>query len=205
MYDEIISLTHLFYMNESQTPNLHAAKTTRIVKWALIVAIVVVLNLFFNYAISLVYKQPAFEKFCSMELTSKTYTDKVMCTEAGGQWTENTYPVTVEDSKIDNPVKVAGYCNATYTCNQKYMDAESVYNRNVFIVLVILGILSLIFGTYMTNYSSVVSLGFSLGGVISLVIGAMRYWSNMQDVLRVVVLACALAALVWIGIRKIKD
>ncbi len=192
-------------MNEQQTPNSHATKTTKVIKWALIVAIVVVLNLFFNYAISLVYKQPTFEKFCPVELTTKTYTDKIMCTEAGGQWTENTYPVSVPESKMDNPVKISGYCNATYTCNQGYVSAESVYNRNVFIVLVILGILSLVFGTYMAGFSSVVSLGFSLGGVISLIIGAMRYWSNMQDVLRVVVLACALAALVWIGIRKIKD
>ena len=57
----------------------------------------------------------------------------------------------------------------------------------------------------MTNVSSVVSLGFSLGGVLALIIGAIRYWSNMQDVLRVVVLAVALAALVWIGIKKIKE
>lgn len=192
-------------MNEQQTPNVNSSKTTTIVKWAIIVAIIVVLNLFFNYAISLVYKQPAFEKFCPVELTSKTYTDKIMCTESGGQWTENTYPVPMDESRVDNPVKIAGYCNATYSCNQKYTDAEGVYNRNVFIVLVILGILSLIFGTYMATFSSVVSLGFSLGGVISLLIGAIRYWSNMQDILRVVVLACALAALVWIGIRKIKD
>lgn len=192
-------------MNESQTPNPTQSKTAWIVRWAFILAIVVVLNLFFNYAISLVYKQPSFDKFCPSELVNKAYTDKAMCTEAGGQWTENTYPVEVDQKGTVAPVKVAGYCNATYTCGQAYDDAESVYNRNVFMILVVLGIASLVAGAYLTTVSSVVSLGFSFGGVLALIIGAVRYWSNMQDVLRVVVLAVALGALVWIGLRKMKD
>ncbi len=128
-----------------------------------------------------------------------------MCTEAGGSWSENTYPVAPDKSGVSNPVQVNGYCNATYTCGNNFNDAEGMYNRNVFIMLIILGILSLVLGAYATHLSSVVSLGFSFGGVLSLIIGSMRYWSNMQDVLRVVVLAVALAALVWIGIKKIKE
>lgn len=192
-------------MNESQMGSAQQKKTSAIVKWALVAGIVVVLNLFFNYAISLVYKEPQFDRFCPVEITSKTYTDKTVCTEAGGQWTETTYPVEPEKNDVTNPVKVSGYCNATYTCGQAYDTSVSTYNRNVFIILVVLGVLSLVAGAFLTHLSSVVALGFSFGGVISLVIGAMRYWSNMQDVLRVVVLAFALAALVWVGIKKINE
>ena len=182
-----------------------AGKTARFVKWALIVAIVVVLNLFLNYAISLVYKTPTFDGFCPASITNQTYTDAGMCTKAGGQWTETTMPVPTDKSGVSNPVTVSGYCNATYSCSQNFDKAQSVYNRNVFIVLVILGIAAIAFGAYMTHLSSVVSLGFSFGGVLALLIGSIRYWSDMQDVLRVVVLAVALAALVWIGIKKIKE
>lgn len=180
-------------------------KTARVVKWALVIGIVVILNLFFNYALSLVYKEPAFDRFCPIALTSKTYTDKIMCTEVGGEWTETTSPVAPDKSNVSNPVQVSGYCNATFTCNQAYDTQMDSYNRNVFIILVILGVLSLVLGAFLTNLSSVVALGFSFGGVLSLIIGAMRYWSDMQDVLRVVVLAVALGALIWVGIKKIKE
>lgn len=186
---------------------LHAQASHKsgFIKWAIALAIVIVLNLFFNYAISLVYKAPTFEGFCPVELTSKTYDNKAICTEAGGQWTETTAPVSVNETKVKNPVEVTGYCNATYTCQKNFDNVESVYNRNVFIVLVILGIFSLVAGAYLMHLSSAVALGFSFGGVFALIIGAVRYWSNMQDVLRVVVLAFALAALVWIGIKKIQE
>jgi hypothetical protein len=192
-------------MNETQMASTPKAKSNWAIKWALILGITIVLNLFFSYGISLIYKTPTFEGFCPIEVTSQTYTDKVMCTKAGGQWTENTYPAPIDKSGVTNPVQVNGYCNATYTCSQHFDTAQSLYNRNVFIILVILGILSLAFGAFIAARSSVVSLGFSLGGVVALIIGAIRYWSNMQDVLRVVVLAVALAALVWIGIKKIQE
>ncbi len=196
-------------MNEQQTTTAQAAgnpqRTAKIVKWAIVLGIVIVLNLFFNYAISLVYKEPMFDKFCPVELNSTTYSDRDSCNKVGGMWSESTYPESLDEKGKTTPAKIVGYCNATYTCNNQYMDAQSVYNRNVFIALIILGILSLALGAYLTHLSSAVALGFSFGGVLSLIIGAMRYWSNMQDVLRVVVLAIALAALVWIGIKKIKE
>ena len=194
------------YMNEKeQVAAVSHAKTAKVVKWAIAVAIIIVLNLFFNYAISLIYKTPTFEGFCPSSITNVTYTDQNMCTAAGGQWTQTTAPVPADNSGVTNPVKVAGYCDATYTCSQNFTNAQDVYNRNVFIALVILGILSLVLGAYLMRLSSAVSLGFSFGGVLALIIGAIRYWSNMQDVLRVVVLAVALAALVWIGIKKIQE
>jgi len=182
-------------------------KTKSLVKWALILGIIVVLNLFFNYSISLIYNEPTFEEFCTPEITTKAYTDKEMCVSAGGQWNESTVPIEIEKTRpvpTQKALEVSGYCNPTYTCGQLYDDARSVYNRNVFIVLVILGIGSLVLGASILGLS-VVSLGFSFGGVVSLLIGSARYWSDMNDILRVVVLALALGALIWLGVKKIKD
>jgi len=183
----------------------HTAKTARILKLSLILAIIIVLNLFFNYAVSLLYKTPTFEAFCPIEITSRAYTDKSMCIDAGGQWNETTSPMDIKSTQpISEPVAITGYCDVTYTCGAQYNDAQSLYNRNVFIIFVILGMIALTTGFYMMRFS-VVALGFSLGGVTSLLIGAMRYWSDMQDWLRVAVLAAALVALIWLGIKKIKD
>ncbi len=185
----------------------HSEKTATVLKWALILGIIIVLNLFFNYTISLLYKAPAWDAFCPSSLTSVAYTDRAQCTEVGGQWNETTSPVDVKNPQMTEPVRtleVTGYCDATYTCQKTYQAAQSVYDRNVFIMLLILGVISLALGFFLTSYSAV-SLGLSFGGVVSLIIGSMRYWSDMHDWLRVAVLAAALIALIWLGIKKIRD
>ncbi len=178
-------------------------KNTKIIKWAVILAIIVVLNLFFNYTISLIYKTPDFNTFCPNTIYEKQYTDKNMCVAAGGSWTENIVPAPVGKNNATEPV-VSGYCNPSYTCQMQYDSARSVYNRNVFIMLISLGVLSLAIGIWLSAISAV-SLGLSFGGVISLLIGTARYWSDMHDIVRVIVLAGALVALVWIGIKKFKE
>jgi len=56
----------------------------------------------------------------------------------------------------------------------------------------------------LATYSAVAA-GLSFGGVLSLVIASMRYWSSAHDATRLIILAVALGALIWIGIRKFKE
>ena len=79
-----------------------------------------------------------------------------------------------------------------------------VYNRNVFVVFVVAGILLLIGSVYLAG-AEAVSLGLSFGGVLSLVIGSMRYWSDMNDILRVIILGVALVGLIYVAWKKFKD
>lgn len=182
--------------------------TSRVLFWSLVAGIVVVLNLFFNYSASLFFDEPKFETYCPIELTSASYRTKDECVLVGGSWAENTYPYIPE--KTDSQPKpipteaVTGWCNATYTCQQGFDDAGKIYDRNIFIVLVIFGIIAIVLGFVFATVSAV-SLGLSLGGVLSLIIGAIRYWSDMNDVVRVIVLAVALIVLIWLGIKKIKE
>ncbi len=190
--------------NPQVNPN-SKQKTMRMIKWALILGIVIVLNLFFNYAVSLIYKTPTYESFCPTEKYNKTYTDKNMCVADGGMWTENTVPAPTKYAKpVQTQPEVSGYCNPTYTCANAYNDAQKVYNKNIFILLIVFGILSIVLGVYLSAIS-VVSLGLSFGGILSLIIGSIRYWSDMQDWLRVAVLGAALVALIWLGIKKFKE
>lgn len=188
----------------TQTEN-KSQKSKRVLKWALVVSIAIVLNLFFNYAISLAYPSPKFENFCPNEVVNRVYNDKDSCVATGGQWSETTVPVSVKSTTpVQDGTEVTGYCNPTYTCGEKYTNVQSVYNRNVFIGLVVLGVLALVAGFYLASFGAV-ALGLSFGGVISLIIGAARYWSDMHDWLRVVVLGVALIALIWLGIKKLKE
>jgi len=175
-------------------------KNFNALKWILVIGIVVVLNLFFNFAIKLVYDSPDFEVFCPVEKVNISPTDQESCVESGGSWTDQG---VVRDPYA--PAKeVTGWCDTTFTCRAEYENVRDLYQRNVFVVLVILGIVSIVTGIFTAQVSSV-SLGLSLGGVLSLIIGSIRYWSSMDDYLRVIVLGIALIALIWLGVKKLRD
>jgi len=185
-------------INNNQGSSLKGSKA---LKWILVVGLVVVLNLFFGYAIDAFYKKPQFENFCQQKQVNIIPDTKNKCVAEGGQWTED--PSFSRSPKIPGEVVPAGYCNMYYTCQKEYEETNKVYNRNVFVALVILGVASLIGGFFLAAYEAV-SLGFSLGGVVSLVIAAARYWSDMDEWLRVIVLGLALATLIYVGIKKFR-
>ncbi|MEK7585836.1 MAG: hypothetical protein AAB477_01205 [Patescibacteria group bacterium] len=171
-----------------------------VLKWSLIIAIVIVTNLFFNYAISLVYDEPSYDKFCPADVYNKAYDNKNQCLDNGGMWSEQVVPV--ETMKASSPTKtqITGYCNATYTCQKKYDEAYKLYNRNIFIILVSLGVIILVLGAFMGV--PLLSVAFSWSGVLSLIIASMRYWSSADSIIRVVILGVALGALIWLAVKK---
>ena len=97
-----------------------------------------------------------------------------------------------------------GWCDLNFTCNKDFTEANRLYNRNAFIILVILGVVSMIAG-FISVAAPAVSIGLSLGGVLSFIIGSVRYWSDMDDYLRVIILALALAILIWLGVKKLRE
>jgi len=198
-----------------ETQQIAPTRPNKVLKWLLILGIVIVLNLFFVYGIMVFYHAPVFENFCPISQVTKTPSTEVECTSVGGGWT--SYPAGAQPTSYTEPIVLpqkspamivtsqpAGYCDLNFTCQKQFMAANSVYNRNVFVTLVVLGVLSLVAGFFISS-SAAVSLGLSLGGVLALVVGSVRYWSDMNDYLRVAVLAVALVILVVIGIKKVRD
>ncbi len=183
----------------------HTKKQSRVLKWSLIIGITIVLNLFFNYAISLIYPSPTFTAFCPDTQVVNPPATKPECLKVGGQWNESTVaPEKITPTAPAKPAQVSGYCNATYTCQKDFDTSYKAYERNVFIVLVILGVLSLLCGLFL-NITEAVTLGLTLGGVLSLLIASGRYWSEAGNILKVIILLIALIALIWVGIKKFKE
>lgn len=168
---------------------------SKVLKWALILGIVIVLNLFFNYTLSLIYKHPNYEAFCPVSQVIKPIESEAACLEVGGQWNANVYP--------DAKTGVKGYCDPNFTCANNYYEAQKVYDRNVFITLVILGALSVAAGSFLA-YNLVLSQALSLGGVLSFIIASMRYWGSANDFIRVIILALALLILGYVAVKKFK-
>ncbi len=92
---------------------METQKKSRFLKVAVIIGIVVVLNLFFNYALSLIYKSPDYLAFCPNSQVIKQITTQEECTTNGGQWNSNEVAVPVEKGSLATPALPAGYCNQT--------------------------------------------------------------------------------------------
>jgi len=185
---------------------LKPKKPMGVLRWVVIIGIVVVLNLFFNYLIQVFYQAPKFENFCKAEQINVAPATQTECLAKGGQWNQNINQKQVRPEAPASPAttEVNSYCDVSFTCQKNFQTAMDVYQRNVFVVLVVLGMLSIVVSFALASIA-VVSLGLSLGGVLSLVIASMRYWSAMNDYIRVIILGAALAVLVWLGIKYFKD
>lgn len=178
-------------------------KKSSIIKWALIIGIAIVVNLFITYLVDVIYHAPEFTTFCPDRQVNKAIESEGACVEVGGQWNENPDVKNVSPQAVTIPM-APGYCNITYTCSKQYEEVMKVYNRNVFVVFVVAGILLLIGSAYLAG-AEAVSLGLSFGGVLALIIGSVRYWSDMNDILRVVILGIALAGLIYVAWKQFKD
>lgn len=172
-------------------------KGKNVLKWALTIGIVIVLNLFFSVAIETVMPQPKFENYCPQEQVRPVLDSESSCVAVGGQW--NPAP-----PKSVTEVEPQGYCNEYFTCQMELNDAQKAYAQNVFVILIVLGALSLLVG-FMLRMSPAVSAGLSYGGVLTFVIASIRYWGEAGDLIRLLIVGLALVALIAIGVKKFKE
>lgn len=177
---------------------------SKVLKWGLIIGIIIVLNLFFNYTLSLFYKNPEYTKFCPTSQVVTVPDNQQACVEKGGQWTNNVYYDKVAPRGINGEIQPKSYCDLDYTCRTQFEDANKTYTRNVFIFLVVLGALCVLIGNFFKG-NDVISNGLALGGLLSFVVASIRYWNDANDYIHVAILAIALAILVWIAMKKFKN
>ncbi len=180
-------------------------KYSPVIKWSLVIGIVIVLNLFFNYFISLVYKSPDYNVYCPQTQVVKEVTDQKTCVNNGGQWNPNTaYVPEVKGGGVIMPAEPRGYCDQQFICRTAFETANKSYERNVFITLVVLGVI--FFGlSFVFVFNWILSVSFSMGGILSIIIASMRYWSSADNLIKVVILFLALAALIYYAIKKFKN
>lgn len=174
-------------------------KGKSVLKWALTVGIVIVLNLFFAVAIQTAYPEPKFENFCEVRQVNEIYEDETSCVAVGGQWNANFAPKLAPE--VEQP---KGWCDVNFTCGQEYRDANQNYTRNVFVALIVLGALAIAAG-FLLRASPAAAAGLSYGGVVSFVIAAIRYWGEAGDLVRLAIVGLALIALIVIGVKKFKE
>lgn len=159
------------------------------------VSIALIFALFVGYGISTFYGSPKYEMYCKDRFGMGAYETKEACEAEGGRWFEIECPEDIENCK-------SGYCDPSYTCMQEYDSAREVYDRNVFIITLIIGLVAIITGGIMLSVESVGS-GIMGGGVLTVVYGTIRYWGHAPDALRFTILGVALAVLLWLGYTRL--
>lgn len=153
------------YMETPQHP--------KFVRWALMLGIVIILNVFFSVIISLAYPAPVYENYCPQ--VNVTATDAVTCDSQGGVWnsTIGAKPVPVAIGTTEP----SGFCDMYAKCQKPYQAANDQHALYAFVIMVALGIVALIAGL-MPLGSSIVSSGLSYGGVLAFIIASFQYWGT---------------------------
>jgi len=172
-------------------------KDNKILKWSLILSIVIVANLFFNYALSLGLNSPNRETFCPFDKTSQVIETKDSCEQSDGIW--NPTPQIYEKT-----VQPVGYCDLYSKCENKYQDANKIYEQKVFVALVIIGVIVLTASFFIKNNAVLIS-SLALTSVLDFIVASVRYWQYSDKLLKVIILFIALAVLVYLAIKKFKE
>ena len=170
----------------------------KFVRWALLIGIVVILNIFFNVVLALAYPAPKYDDFCPQRTV--TPTTAAACDEQGGVWNEYS-PAPVTD--ITSP-KFTGYCDMYAKCQKPYEAANDQHALYAFVLMTVLGVVALILG-FVPLGSSIVSSGLSYGGVVALVVGSAQYWGTAGNWIRLAIASAGLIALLYIGWRRFRD
>lgn len=182
---------HLAPMASSQQP--------KFVRFALMLGIVVILNIFFTVVLALLYPAPKYDDFCPAH-PMVTPTDAATCDAQGGMWSAYMPPPAPDASSP----KRTGYCDMYAKCQKPYQAANDQHALHAFVLTVGLGVVALVVGL-MPLGSSIISSGLSYGGVLAFVIGSAQYWGTAGNWIRLFISTVGLVALLYIGWRRFRD
>lgn len=170
-------------------------------KVAMIIGISVLLPMFIVLFMQAIYSEPHYEDYCSYN-----YYDAPMIKPAnncsynyGLEYADCLNQKGEPKFKYDNEgCQVFENCSF---CNLEFEKDREVYNRNIFFMLMPLGLLIVILGIYFSiDY---LGAGFMFSGLITMFYSTMRYFSDMSELLRAFVILIELLVIIWIGHKKI--
>ena len=177
----------------------------KFVRWALMVGIVIILNVFFIVVKGILFPAPQYSDFCPTNQPSPA--DQTSCATAGGVWNPSTGaipPAATGAIKETAPQVPAGYCDMTSKCQVPYDKATKDFQGKSFVLMIGLGALALIVGMLPLG-SSIVSTGLSYGGVLTFIVGSTWYWNDAPQLIQLCISALALGALLYTGLKHYRD
>ncbi len=171
------------------------------VKFAVMLGIIVALNVFLIVSRSLILAEPKYENYCKPQMYAVQPATAQQCTDLSGTWNPAPPPYATGTKGETAP---QGYCDLSAKCQKEYQTAHEQYALYAFIFGIAFGVLAIIVGVLPIG-SSIVSAGLSYGGVLSFIIASVQYWGDAGSLLRFGISTVALAALIYLGIKRFRD
>ena len=183
-------------------------KAFRFRKFVLGFAIGIIFTLFVFYGIRTFYEEPDWNKMCAgrdpyaYPIGKEPSTiNQSRCEPLVG---------TIEDLECEPQYRTSIY-NRTLDCyvpicntfQENFDNAREKYDNNVFIISVVAGGAALIIGVILGVEA--VGSGLMFGGVLTIMVGVIRNWGHLGNIVRFAILGIVLAGLIWIGYKKLKD
>ena len=156
------------------------------------------------FLIDAIYPTPQYQNFCSEQFFPTPI--KIPTPECPNinsiQIEQNCFKQKgeVRYNYGENGCPKEAYCEL---CVRDYQDANSNYNKNIFYISAILGLIAIIVGLYLPKNLDPISSGLIFAGILILAQGTIRVFGSLGKVPRVIILGIELALIIWIGYKKV--
>ncbi len=176
-------------------------------KLALTLGIAVLFTLFIVFLVEAIYESPKYENYCDQGYYAYPHaiTPAANCTsEYNGTLVNNCIKegAEVRYNFDEKGCEVDPYCEY---CSKDFNEASSRYNKNIFYISAIVGIIAILAGLYLPRNIDAISSGLMFGGILVLLQGTVRVFGTLGKWSRVIVLGIELILLIWIGYKKVRD
>jgi hypothetical protein len=177
-----------------------------------IFVIAILFTIFINVAIEAFYPQPDYETYCTPERSPRPMFAKE---PSSTSCPEVLVPQDVSDACMAEKGSVefkydSKGCPTEAYCNTCYIDLELAnerYNLIVFIVCAIAGLGALITGLYLPQQRNPINewvgSGFLLGGILTILVGTIRYFGDMGRYTRPIVILIELVLVIYLAYKKL--
>jgi len=138
------------------------------------VGIFIIYMLMLGYGIEVFYASPKYEDYCDRNIEARV----------------------IENREIGEPIAVP----EDKECYDEFNNARDDHSKNVFVIALIVGLITLVFGYKILSVEPVGS-ALIASGIGAIFFGAISNWRNFSDILRFLLLVFAFVFLIWITLR----
>ena len=166
-----------------------------------IFVIAILFTVLINVSIDAFYPQPEYDDFCRNSYPKAMPLEPSKCDEvanvecARGQ---STYRYDAKGCPYE------AYCE---TCQEELNQAQKKYNFVVFIVSAIFGLIALVVGLHLPQKKNPINewvgSGFLLGGLLTILVGTVRYFGDMGRYVRPIVIFIELTLVIYLAYKKL--
>lgn len=178
-----------------------------------IFVIAILFTIFINVSIEAFYPMPDYADYCKNDnyprpMPYKEPPSNFSCPEFQTPQTI-THSCPSEKGSVEYKYDERGCAKEAYceTCNVALDKANQKYNLAVFIISAVMGLIALIAGLYLPQKKNPINewvgSGFLLGGILTILVGTIRYFGDMGRYMRPIIILIELVLVIYLAYRKL--